>query len=64
MYLGNILVEPGDSLQTTCTYSSPARFGPSTSDEMCYFFSIHWPAGALRSSNAIANLIHGDNTCM
>jgi hypothetical protein len=64
MYLENITVEPGDSLQTTCTYSSPARFGTATTDEMCYYFSIHWPAGALRSNNAIANLIHGDNTCM
>ena len=54
---------PGDKITTTCTYSSPARFGKATSDEMCYFFSIHWPAGAL-SRQSLGSIIHGPNTCI
>jgi mono/diheme cytochrome c family protein len=64
MYLEDITVSPGDTLNTTCTYSGPSRFGAGTNDEMCYYFSIHWPAGALKSSGGLGSLLHGPNTCM
>jgi len=59
----DLWLQPGDKLTTTCTYDSPARFGKGTSDEMCYFFSIHWPAGAL-ARQSIFNSFHGPNTCI
>ncbi|MET0343696.1 MAG: hypothetical protein ABW252_21970 [Polyangiales bacterium] len=59
----NFAVKPGDKLTTTCTYDSPARFGQGTDDEMCYFFALHWPAGALANPNIFAQL-HGPATCI
>jgi hypothetical protein len=59
-YVENSILMPGDTMTTTCTYSGPATFGPSTNQEMCYFFSMHWPGGAIGS----ASLIHGANTCL
>lgn len=43
------MVEPGDTLITTCTYDNRARdnatsFGPSSFDEMCFNFLQYWPA--------------------
>ncbi len=63
MYTENVLIQPGDSMQTECTYSDFAVFGKGTQDEMCYFFSIYWPLGSLRS-DGLGTLIHGDNTCI
>ena len=62
-YVLDTLIQPGDVMHTTCTYSSPASFGKATSAEMCYFFSIHWPAGAL-SSFGLGTVIHGANSCI
>jgi hypothetical protein len=59
-YVENTILMPGDTMSTTCTYSAPATFGPSTNQEMCYFFSLHWPGGAIGSGS----LIHGANTCL
>ena len=59
----DVVLQPGDKLTTTCTYSEPARVGKRTTDEMCYFFSVHWPAGALTRRNAFAAM-QGPNTCM
>ena len=62
-YVKDVVIKPGDSLTTTCTYSGPAVFGKGTNDEMCYFFSIYWPAGAL-SSFGLGTVIHGANSCI
>ncbi|MET0342942.1 MAG: hypothetical protein ABW252_18190 [Polyangiales bacterium] len=59
----DVVIQPGDKLTTTCTYSSPARFGKGTNDEMCYFFAIHWPTGTLARKNLFTSL-HGPNTCI
>ena len=63
MYIQNFVMQPGDSLQTTCTYSGPSVFGKGTNDEMCYFFSTAWPAGAM-TTPGVASLIHGSNSCI
>ena len=62
-YIMDTVLQPGDVLTTTCSYSEPAVFGKGTNDEMCYFFSIHWPAGAL-SSLGLGTAIHGANSCI
>jgi hypothetical protein len=62
-YVLNATLMPGDTVTTTCMYTGPATFGSSTNNEMCYFFSMHWPAGALRSTG-IGSLVHGADSCM
>ncbi|MEY4510055.1 MAG: hypothetical protein RLZZ450_2177 [Pseudomonadota bacterium] len=62
-YVLDYVVNPGDSVQTTCTFSEPARFGKGTNDEMCYFFTTHWPAGKLTMLGS-GTIIHGGNSCL
>jgi hypothetical protein len=61
-YVENFDLNDGDTVTTTCTYGSPASFGTSTNSEMCYFFSLAWPAGSLRMGGG--SLIHGPASCM
>jgi hypothetical protein len=45
-------VQPGEILRTTCTYNNttnvPVRFGPATTDEMCYNFVTAYPYAAAK----------------
>jgi hypothetical protein len=59
-YIMDTILMPGDTFTTTCTYNAPATFGQSTDNEMCYFFPIAWPAGAMASGAGI----HGPTTCL
>jgi hypothetical protein len=61
---GEIVVAPGDTIQTTCTFdgSKVFSFGPNTDQEMCYNFVVAWPAGSL--SNGSAGIVGGQNTCI
>jgi hypothetical protein len=59
-YILNTVLMPGDTFTTTCTYSGPSTFGQYTNNEMCYFFPIAWPAGAMASGAGI----HGPTTCL
>ncbi len=63
-YPDSTIINPGDSLTTTCYYSSPATFGEKTTDEMCYYFTLYYPKLSLTNGNPIATLIHGPNTCL
>jgi len=46
-----IIVETGDVVTTTCTYTNPTNstvtFGESTTSEMCFNFAVYYPKGAL-----------------
>jgi Copper type II ascorbate-dependent monooxygenase, C-terminal domain len=59
------VLQPGDSITTTCTYSNntpvPVTFGQSTTQEMCYQFTLSYPYGAL--NNGVVSLIGATNTC-
>jgi hypothetical protein len=50
-YPKDVVIHPGDSLTTTCSYnnttSDKVPFGENTQNEMCYSFITAWPAGAL-----------------
>ena len=59
----NITIYPGDTITTTCLYDTNVRFGKGTGDEMCYLYTTHWPAGALRDGGLLGS-IHGPNTCL
>lgn len=63
-YVHDFMIQPGDTITTTCYYNSPAQFGEGTGDEMCYWFAMHYPAMGLTNGNFIANAIHGPNTCL
>jgi hypothetical protein len=41
------VINPGDTLTTTCTYAQPTPFGMGTNEEMCYNFVMAYPAGQL-----------------
>ena len=46
-----IVIQPGDGLQTTCTYDNPdlsvVTFGEKTENEMCFNFVLAYPITAL-----------------
>lgn len=42
-----MVINPGDTLTTTCTYATPTPFGQKTNEEMCYNFVVAYPAGQL-----------------
>ncbi|KAK7088971.1 putative DBH-like monooxygenase protein 2 [Littorina saxatilis] len=53
-----IIIEPGDELQTYCTYKSLSRdkttlFGASTYDEMCFSYLTFFPAENITDSSCI-----------
>ncbi len=63
-YQENIVLQPGDSLTTACTYNAPTTFGRGTNEEMCYWFALAYPAGALTDNGFIGTLTHGANSCL
>ncbi len=58
------IINPGDWLETTCTYVNPggiAGFGIRTEDEMCQNYLTAWPVGALDTGGSI---IFEQHACM
>jgi hypothetical protein len=43
----DVVINPGDTIETTCTYSRPAIGGEGTNQEMCYDVVLAYPAGTL-----------------
>jgi len=64
-YLQNYDLKPGDTMTTTCTFNNTTNkgvpFGESSDTEMCYLFTMSWPAHAL--DNNVTSLIGATNTC-
>lgn len=50
-----VLIEPGDTLRTTCRYDNPnpydVGFGEGTGDEMCFDFVLVYPIQELQNRN-------------
>jgi cytochrome c5 len=63
-YSLDLTINPGDSLTTTCSFSSPATFGKGTNDEMCYFFTMAYPGGTLADGGFLGTLLHGADACL
>jgi hypothetical protein len=63
-YQEDITIQPGDRITTTCTYNAPSTFGKGTNEEMCYWFALAYPAGALTDGGFIGALTHGANACL
>jgi hypothetical protein len=60
--LDGVVMNAGDTITTDCTYNRPSTFGQATSNEMCYFFTVYYPAGVMQTPG-IGSVIHGPNTC-
>ena len=62
--IDEIIVRPGDRIDTTCSYDAPGpmTFGPGTDSEMCYNFITAYPVGSL--SNGVPGIVGGKNTCI
>lgn len=58
-------LQPGDTLTAECTFNNTNNFGvpfgESSDSEMCYLFTVSWPARAL--DNGVPSLIGATNTC-
>jgi hypothetical protein len=58
-----IVVNPGDTLTTTCTFNNTTNrtvtFGESTNDEMCFNFALYYPAGGLKCGSGGAGGLGG-----
>lgn len=63
-YTEDIVLQPGDSLKTDCTYNAPSTFGKGTNEEMCYWFALAYPAGALTDNGFFGAFAHGANACL
>jgi mono/diheme cytochrome c family protein len=63
-YPVDVVLQPGDSITTDCTYSEPAVFGQPTNMEMCYLFSMAYPKGALAAPDAWGTIAHGASSCL
>lgn len=52
----DVVLNPGDTLTTTCTYDNPrdttVLSGPEKENEMCAMFTWAWPAGILNNGQA------------
>jgi hypothetical protein len=60
-----IVLQPGDTIISTCTFlnhtDAPVAFGPSTEEEMCYNFTMSYPARKL--DNGTLSLIGATHVC-
>jgi hypothetical protein len=63
-YKKDVVLNPGDTITTTCTFSTFATFGPGTSDEMCYLFTVAYPKGALSDGGSVGTATHGGGACL
>lgn len=59
-----VVLQPGDSITTTCEYDQPMAFGESTGAEMCYLFTMAYPKGALASPDLLGSGVHGGSACL
>ncbi len=56
-----MIIRPGDTIETTCTFDNPGgffRFGERTEDEMCYNFVTVWPVGGMESGGSLVGALH------
>lgn len=60
-----LTLEAGEQIISTCTFDNTSDFsvpfGPSSDQEMCYNFTMSYPAQAL--NNGVPSLIGATNTC-
>ena len=54
---GEIVLNKGDQITTTCVYSNPTTrnitIGESTENEMCFNFAMYYPKGSLKCAGSL-----------
>lgn len=63
-YAKNVVINPGDTITTTCMYNQPMTFGESTDAEMCYLFTMAYPKNALSDGLPWGSTAHGGSSCL
>lgn len=63
-YPAPFVLNPGDTITTTCEFHEPRRFGTGTNDEMCYMFTVSYPRGLLSDGLPVGKAFHGDGACL
>lgn len=63
-YPRRAVLQPGDTITTTCTYNKFSTFGTATSAEMCYLFTVAYPKNALADGLPIGTDFHGAGSCL
>jgi len=63
-YNKNVVINPGDTITTECTYAKPMAFGESTNAEMCYLFTLAYPKNALSDNGIWGAIAHGSGSCL
>jgi hypothetical protein len=64
LYKKDVVLHPGESIFTECTFAQPMTFGESTNAEMCYLFTMAYPKGALAAPDAWGGFAHGGSSCL
>jgi hypothetical protein len=69
-YPKDVVLKSGDKIEAHCFYDNDTntqiKFGERTQDEMCYAFTMAWPAGALTNQGlggGAATSVAGINRC-
>jgi cytochrome c551/c552 len=64
-YFDNLWVEKGDKIRSTCTWENdkPIVFGFGSSDEMCFFYTLAYPVGALKGEGDEFGVVGGNLSC-
>ena len=63
-YRKDLVIMPGDTITTTCTWDGFVNFGTDTSEEMCYLFTVAYPKGALSDGLPAGTAAHGGGACL
>jgi hypothetical protein len=63
-YEKNEILQPGETITTTCTFSAPNCAGQATSQEMCYLFTYAWPKNSLVDYGLEGTFMHGEGVCL
>jgi hypothetical protein len=63
-YPKDLMIMPGDTITTTCTWNGFVSFGTDTAEEMCYLFTVAYPKGALSDGLPAGATAHGSSACL
>ncbi len=63
-YPKDVVLQPGETITTTCSFALPMTFGESTNAEMCYLFTLAYPYGALADLGGWGRFAHGGSACL
>jgi Copper type II ascorbate-dependent monooxygenase, C-terminal domain len=63
-YASSEVLQPGETITTTCTFSENKCAGQGTEQEMCYLFTYAYPKYALTDNGPAGTFMHGKGACL